>query len=414
MRISFLLFCSFKEKKRMRQKLLYIFLTLAFSITQSFQAKSFTLSNQVEISILTCGPGNDAYSLYGHTAIRVIDPISKIDLAFNYGVFSFGAPNFIYRFAKGETDYLLYPYKFSNFFDEYKKDKRSVYEQILNLTQKEKQQLFNFLVWNAKEENREYRYNFFFDNCSSRVRDVIEMQLEGKVVFPETSKAPKTFRQLIKTYQRNNRWLDFGIDLAVCAPADRLATASEEMFLPDYLMDHFAHAQIQDSTETKDLVKETRTLYEAPASKLSGFSISDPFIIFLLITVLIIYISIRQFRRKNISALTDYVVFGVTGIMGFVLLWLVMYSEHPAMSPNYNLIWAMPLNLIFAIVWLVKKWRPLTRRYYVFMSGWLLLFLAFGFLLPQTFHPVFYLFVLMVLSRSVLHSWEIWENREAN
>ncbi|HBL75759.1 MAG: hypothetical protein A2W90_04465 [Bacteroidetes bacterium GWF2_42_66] len=395
----------------MRHNSLFIVLILLLSFAFPFQAKSFTLSDQSVLSILTCGPNEEVYALYGHTAIRVNDPVHKVDLAFNYGVFSFDKPNFIYRFAKGETDYLLYPFQFNHFFEDYKKDQRSMYEQVLNLSQKEKQQLFDFLIWNAKEENREYRYNFFFDNCASRVRDVIEKQVDGKVIFPEKSNHPKTFRQLIKMYHGRDYWLNFGIDLVVCAPADRLATAYDEMFLPDYLMDHFAHAQIQDENGSRSLINETRTLFEAPPMPSPGFSITSPGIVFFLIALLVVYISVRQFRRNKIPALTDYLIYGMNGLMGVILLWFVLYSEHPAMSPNYNLIWAMPLNLLFALVWMVKKWRSVTRWYHVFMLGWMLLFTVFGSLLPQSFHIVFYCFVLMVLSRAALHTVIIFRKR---
>lgn len=396
----------------MRRNTCLIVLVFLLSIVYSLQAKSFALSDQAEISVLTCGSTDEVYALYGHTAIRVSDPVYQVDLAFNYGVFSFGAPHFIYRFAKGETDYLLYPYKFGDFFEEYKKDQRSVYEQVLNLNRKEKQQLFDFLVWNAKEENRVYRYNFFFDNCSSRVRDVVENQVDGKLIFPEESADPKTFRQLVKMYHSRDRWLNFGIDLVVCAPADRVATAYQEMFLPDYLMDHFSRAQIQENGENRPLVSETRTLYEGPERPVPGFSVIDPFVVFLLITGLVVFVSVRNYRKNKISTWMDYLVYGINGLMGFILLWFVLYSEHPAMSPNYNLVWAMPLNLVFALVWGVKKWRSITRYYHVFMMVWMLLFLALGFLLPQSFHPVFYLFVIMVLSRSTVHALKIFSKKQ--
>lgn len=396
----------------MQRKIYFTFLIFLLFIVCSNQAKSFTLSDQAEISVLTCGPTNEVYALYGHTAIRVNDPLHNVDLAFNYGVFSFGAPNFIYRFAKGETDYLLYPYKFNDFFEEYKKDQRSVFEQVLNLTKKEKQQLFDFLIWNAKEENRVYRYSFFFDNCSSRVRDVIENQVDGRIIFPEESADPKTFRQLVKMYHSRDRWLNFGVDLAVCAPADRLATAYEEMFLPDFLMDHFGKAKIEKGNETKPLVSETRTLFEAHVKPSLGFSIVDPFIVFLLINGLIVFISIRQYRKNRISASVDYLVYGMNGFMGIVLLWLVLFSEHPAMSPNYNLLWAMPLNLIFALLWIIKKWRPLTRYYHLFILVWMLLFVLIAGILPQAFHPVFFLFVIGIVSRAALHSAFIIRDRK--
>ena len=255
----------------MRRNLLLLFPIFLLLLTYPFQVKSFTLSDQAVVSILTCGPNEEVYALYGHTAIRVNDPARKIDLAFNYGVFSFDKPNFIYRFAKGETDYFLYPFPFNSFFENYKKEQRSMYEQVLNLSPKEKQQLFDFLVWNAKEENREYRYNYFFDNCASRVRDVIEKQVDGRIIFPEKSNHPKSFRELIKMYHGRDYWLNFGIDIVVCAPADRLATAYEEMFLPDYLMDHFAHAQIQSEAGSRPLGQRNQNFIRSSSDAFSRF-----------------------------------------------------------------------------------------------------------------------------------------------
>jgi len=344
------------------------------------------------------------HSIYGHTAIRVIDPAYNYDAVFNYGVFNFDGPNFIYRFAKGETDYMLYAYPFNSFYESYKKDKRSIFEQELNLTTKEKQQLFDFLIWNTRKENREYRYNFFFDNCASRVRDVVEKQIDGKILFPEKSKNPKTFRRLIKDYHSIDHWLNFGVDLVVCAPADRLATSYEEMFLPDYLMDHFANAKVKTTETERPLVGNTKTIYQAPPKDNSSFSLTTPFIVFGLVFHFFMFLSFYQFRKNKNYNWPDYLVYGFNGLMGVILLWFVMYSEHPAMSPNYNLIWAMPLNLLFAVVWMIKKWRPITRYYHVFVSVWMLLFILIGQFLPQHFHIVFYFIVLMVLSRSLMHT----------
>ena len=152
---------------QIKRLLVVVFVALAFN------GLAFQLSDQAKVSIITCSPGNEMYSVYGHSAIRVNDPRLNYDVAFNYGIFDFSSPNFLYRFCAGQTDYLLGAYRFDTFLNEYQQDKRSVFEQELNLTAKEKQAVVDFLVWNAQPENRVYRYNFFFDNCATRVRDVI-------------------------------------------------------------------------------------------------------------------------------------------------------------------------------------------------------------------------------------------------
>jgi hypothetical protein len=152
--------------------------------------------------------------MYGHTAIRVSDPSRNIDVVFNYGVFSFDSPNFMYRFAKGQTDYLMIGQKFDTFLPEYEQDRRSVYEQELNLSLEGKCQLFQALIENSRPENRQYRYNFFMDNCATRVRDMIERNAGVQVRF--TDNHPKeSYRDLIKKFHRSFRWIDLGIDLLV-------------------------------------------------------------------------------------------------------------------------------------------------------------------------------------------------------
>ncbi|MBW6533931.1 MAG: DUF4105 domain-containing protein [Mariniphaga sp.] len=380
------------------------FLLGLFLLFQNNYVSAFVLSQQAEISVLTCSPGNEPYSVYGHSAIRVKNITYNYDVVFNYGIFDFSTPNFLYRFASGQTDYLLGAYDFSSFVDEYVADQRSIIEQILNLPLKEKQKVFDFLVWNAQPENRIYRYNFLFDNCATRIRDVIQEQTEGEVIFAENSQNQKSFRDLIKKYHSKLLWLNFGIDLVVAAPADQKASVYNEMFLPDYLMKHFATATINNEYVIKPLIKSTGVIYQAPEMKYKSLKILSPAVIFGVLLFVVVYISVGQYKKKKINYLTDYLVFGFNGFLGLVILWFVLYSEHPAMSPNYNLMWAIPLNFVFALCWKVKRWRPVTRYYFVLVSGWLIFFIFSGILLPQKFHVVFYIMSLMVLCRAVLNS----------
>lgn len=362
------------------------------------------LSNEAEISVLTCSPGNEAYSVYGHSAIRVTDNLYNYDLVFNYGIFDFNTPDFIYRFASGQTDYLLGAYKFSAFYEEYLIDKRSIFEQVLNISLEEKQKIFDFLIWNAQPENRVYRYNFFFDNCATRIRDVVSQQIDGNVVFPDKPEVQKTFRQLIKDYHSKLLWLNFGIDLVVSAPADRTASVAEEMFLPDYVMKYFAEAVIKSEGVTKPLVKESNVIYQAPELKFKSLGIISPFVILGLLFIIVLFVSVRQYLKGNLTSWPDYLVYGLTGLMGTIMLWFVFFSEHPAMRPNYNLLWAVPLNLVFAIAWKVKKWRPVIKYYHIIITVWLVLVVLSELFIPQKFHAAHYFFILMVLSRSVIHS----------
>ena len=368
---------------------------LTFLILLIFQPKvhSQTLSSEATISILSCDPGKDVYSMYGHTAIRISDPSQNLDAVFNYGVFSFDTPNFMYRFAKGQTDYLMVGQKFSSFIPEYVNDKRSVYEQVLNLSPEGKNQLFQALIVNAKPENREYRYNFFMDNCATRIRDMIERNAGAPIRFTENHPT-ETYRDLIKKFHHSFRWIDFGIDLLVGKKADVPVSAYGQMFLPEYLQNQFAKAVITINGKAQPLVLETRTLVEYPNSKLKS-DFLYPVFVFGLLFVATMVISVRAFLRKRETDWMDYWLFTLSGLAGLIIGWFTLYSEHPAMSPNYNLFWAFPLNLFFAIIWSVKKWRKQTR-YYFYLAG---AFLLLSFLTDQQFNPTVYLIIITLLTR---------------
>ncbi len=384
------------------KQFLLVGLVVLLVLSGVLPAKAFKLSDGAEISLITCDPGFGAATVYGHSAIRVKDAAYDYDLAFNYGIYDFESPNFLYRFASGQTDYLLAAYNFDAFVNSYKNTKRSVYEQLLDLTPAEKQKIFDFLVWNAKPENRIYRYNFFFDNCATRVRDVLVNNIEGGLIFNEEERSGKTLRGLVKDCHGKLLWLSFGIDYVVSSKSDREATYWEEMFLPDYLMDHFEDAL--KSKERVPLVKEARIVYEAPGLTYTSLKFISPFVVFLLIALVILWFSVRQLQRRNPKIKLDYWVYGLNGFMGIVIAWFTLFSEHPAMSPNYNLLWASPLNLAFAFALRIKKWRPRLKYYHIFISIWMVVFLCASPFIPQYFHPVFYLFVIMILSRSIVHS----------
>jgi hypothetical protein len=373
----------------------------------AFPSKSspVNLSQKAEISILTCGPSKEVHALYGHTAIRVNDPQRALDVIFNYGVFSFNAPNFVYRFAKGKTDYMLAAESYADFYESYKRNGRSIDEQVLNFTHKEKQQLLDFLIENAEPENREYRYNFFHDNCATRVRDVVEKHADGTVVFPVENGLDKTFRKHVHEYQKVLPWANFGIMLTLGSPSDQEASAYEEMFLPDFLMKHFAEAQIIRENEKRPLVKLTRNIYDPGKKERRGFNPLSPFMVLFVVLVLVVAISYREFRKAKITDWIDYALLFLTGLIGLVLLWFVTFSEHPAMHPNYHLWWAVPTNLPFLFLWRVKRWRPVLKWYWHALSAWLILFFLFNIFIPQSYHIGFYLIALMLFCRSLLNSF---------
>ncbi len=214
------------------KKILFLFLLGILSLSAMAQPK---LSEEARISLMTSAPyDEEVFTVYGHAALRIHDPKQNIDYIFNYGIFDFSKPNFIYRFAKGETDYKLGVADFQDYVIEYQMRGSDITEQVLNLTQEEKEHIWDALLINYRPENRVYRYNFFFDNCATRPAAILEKEINGNVDYQYPFQS-QTFRDLINYCTRNHPWLTFGCDLALGSPTDRKATQHEMLFLPPYL-----------------------------------------------------------------------------------------------------------------------------------------------------------------------------------
>ena len=228
-----------------------------FCLTAQGQNNEQARHDSIRFSLLTCGPGEEIYSLFGHTAIRYENLTRGIDYVFNYGIFSFNKPNFILRFTLGETDYKLGIAPFDYFTEEYKYLQRDVRQQVLNLNQTEKEKLAAQLEENYRPENRVYRYNFFYDNCATRPRDQIERATGGSIVYPQdmnSTDTGKTYRDLLHQYTENHLWSRFGMDLCMGIPADKPISRRQMMFVPFYLEECFDQASIQTPQGNRPLV----------------------------------------------------------------------------------------------------------------------------------------------------------------
>src|SRR6478609_1320059 len=257
-----------------------------FALTSTLLVGQVQLSDQAQIAIITCGPTQtELYSAFGHSAIRVYDPKNKIDYAFNYGLFSFDQPNFYLNFARGSSFYVLGVQSYPDFEYTYIYYNRSLHSQILFLTTEQKQKVFDFLSWNAKPENKSYRYDYFYDNCATRVRDAFEKALPGEVKFDSTYiTTDYAIRDLTEIYLKQQPWGDLGIDICLGLPMDKKASPYEYMFLPDYIESSFDHATINGSP----IVKEKKIIYEAKPEPVTGPP--HPWIVFgalLIITIVL-------------------------------------------------------------------------------------------------------------------------------
>lgn len=364
------------------KKILFLFLVLGFFGSRGF---SDTLSPTAKVSLLICAPGDEIYSYFGHAAIRVNDPYYPKDIVFNYGLFSFEAPHFIWRFAKGETDYQLGVMRMSTFMKEYMEDKRKVIEYELLLTPTERESLYQALVENYKPENRIYRYSHFEDNCSTRLRDQIEKATAKGVKYDMNGDRVMSFRNLIDLYIQDNSWSGLGIKLALGMPTDRKSTFSEKMFLPDYLGNDMAKAVVVRDGVDSPLTAAPVILFDAPPVA-HEFSFASPAVVLLLFFLIVLILTLYENHRAKKFIWLDVLVFAVFGLAGMVLWFTTFVSVMPSTKWNLNLIWVWPTHFIFAILWLFPSLRPKLQWYLYLTAVVLILFLITMIVLPQTFH----------------------------
>jgi len=325
----------------MKKNLLFLLFLLAFEITN---AQQNILSDQAEISVLTIGPGNSLNDAFGHSGFRIKDPVKGIDLVFNYGVYDFDTPNFYTKFAQGKLNYLIGLNYYEDFFQAYISQNRSIEEQVLNLSQTEKQKLFDYLLNNYKPENRGYLYEFFYDNCATKIKDVTQIVLNNTIVFnkPKDFQA-ETFRTLIQNNLNKNSWGSLGIDLALGSVIDKKATAEEEMFLPENIHKFFEIATIKNTHQP--LVKENRVLFKAILTPKPNDFFTSPLFILGLISLLILYITYNDYKKQKRSKWLDISLFTITGLIGILILLLWFATDHKGTHQNYNLLWAFVLNI---------------------------------------------------------------------
>lgn len=319
-------------------------LSLFFFITVSVFGQQIQLSPEANISVLTIGPGESLNDAFGHNAFRINDSSRGIDVVFGYGEYDFDTPYFYLKFAQGKLNYLISRHSFSDFYRFYSLYNRTIQEQVLNLSSDEKQHLYDYLVNNYKPENRKYLYDFFYDNCATRIRDVAEITVKNNIEFSKPSNfEPKTFRQLIHEHVGLNTWGSFGIDMALGSVIDKQATPYEEMFLPKYIHQYFGSAKIHSS---ENLVSRSTVIYQKREQKTTDNFLLSPLMVIGVIAILILYITYRDFKNKKRSKWLDISLFAITGVVGIIMLLLWFATDHTATAKNYNLLWAVPLNML--------------------------------------------------------------------
>jgi hypothetical protein len=374
------------------------FFALLLSVLLSFSVYSQADSCGLRISLLTCSPGEELYSTFGHSAMRVQDNSSGIDIIYNFGTFEYG-PDFYTQFIQGKLLYSLSTERFTDFAAAYTWEKRGIKEQVLQLTCAEKEQLFKALQLNSEEANRYYRYDFLFDNCSTRLRDILSKATRQPVVFdtiiPE--EAP-TFRNLIHSYLNAGEqyWSKLGIDILLGSPLDKQVTNQQAMFLPDYLMKGYDQASIKD----RPLVLPAQTILEQPSIEKDN-SIFHPMAVFSVVLFVIMILSfIPNSKMQRILQVFDFLFFFILGLAGLLLLYMWFGTNHTVCRNNFNLVWALPTHVVVAFfLWKRVKWV----HYYLLGTIILQSLLLLGWIfLPQELNISLIPIVLLVLLRSWL------------
>lgn len=343
---------------RLKKKVFGLIIFLIISYFGNVKAQTY------QISLLTCDPGDELYMAFGHSAIRVFDKIKGTDYVFNYGTFNFNTPNFYGKFAAGKLDYMLSVSTYADFISTYANEKRGIKEQVLDLSLEQERYMVEFLQVNYLPERRFYRYDFFFDNCATRIRDAMDLVLGDKLVWSEDemNETDKSFRDLIDEYVINMPWADLGIDLALGAVIDRKASNWEAQFLPGYMEKSFGKASIVGDGPTRPLVKETRVLLDFPKqnSEMGSF---NPYWMFWAIAIAFTLITYIGFKRKRLYLGFDMVLFFVLGLLGVVVFLLWFATEHSATQWNWNILWAFPGHLILAFALLRKQPKAWVKKY---------------------------------------------------
>ena len=379
-------------------KLIIALMLSFFSLTQSVRGQE----DSIKVSLMTCAPGTEIYALFGHTALRYEDTARGEDWVFNYGMFSFNTPHFIYRFVKGETDYELGVTPYSYFEGSYAMRGSSVYQQTLNLTMAEKQKLRRLLEENYQPENRVYRYNFFYDNCTTRARDIIEECIEGKVVYPD-GKEGLSFRDIVHQYTKGHEWDELGIDMCLGSEADEPVDARKQMFAPFYMLEAAGKATIVAGDSVRPFVLQEKKVVDVePEGGEGGFPLSPLVCVFVLMGAVCL-VGWIQLKVKKVIWIWDLFLFGVQGLAGCVIAFLVCFSTHPTVGSNWLILLLNPIPLLYLPVMVYRAIKGKKDLYHLINIVYLTLFIMIMPFVQQKFNATVLPLALCLLLCSASH-----------
>lgn len=386
---------------------LLLLVTLLCLAGRVFASDAVHLTPTAHISLVTVDGGGPLYTAFGHSAVRVLDDDNNLDVVFNYGTFDFDAPGFYANFMKGRMLYFLSVSHYSRFLYWNTESKRQIVEQELRLTDSQRQRLFDFLVTNSQPENRDYLYNFFFDNCATRIRDAVEQVFGDSLQFADVP-ASATFRDLIHENLTHHPWSELGIDILLGMPCDRTASGRDRMFLPWYLDEAFAGAELNG----RPLCAGEMALNKIDRKQPHPRKVTYPVLCMWLVLVLGVLAS----RSASWRATFDCTLFSLAGLVGLLIAYLWFLSDHTTTHQNLNIIWALPTHIVMVYFLCFRRELP-WQKWYFRLTALLCLLLVILFpWLPQDLHPGIIPIALLLAYRALAYSewpmpWQICPRR---
>lgn len=377
---------------RMKCFILGIFL---FCISPLLNAQNN--STHTRISVITCGPGNELYSLFGHTALRIIDSVNHTDVVYNWGGFTFDQPNFYLKFMRGKLLYYSSVDAFPEFMYEYIYEHRSVYEQELKIDSASKQNIINAVNFNMQGNNRFYKYDFLLDNCTTRVKDIVLKNIQGDTIHNRIVPAGTTSRDLIHYYldRGGQHWTKVGIDILLGGRVDKIVSNDEAMFMPEFFMKGLAIASDEGVYVARDA---TVLLKGENGDGSSGKYI--PLIVLAIISVALFIVSkLNANWAKRLTSFADALLLYITGLIGLLLLFMWFATDHTVCKNNINLVWALPFNLPVAFC-LIKKPSWLSNYFFI-VAVITAVFIATWFWVPQQLNIALLPVVILLLNRYI-------------
>ncbi len=355
------------------------FFFTTYLVLLSFFSCSAQDTSRIQISIITCEPGSELYSIFGHTAIRVIDSNAVADVIYNYGTFDFGDPNFYEKFVRGKLKYFLSIERSDDFFGDYQMDNRGITEQVLTLTADEKMNIKHALANNIREENRFYLYDFFLDNCTTRIRDLIQKYRKPVLNLPAPMPTDLSFRNAIHQCLDRGKmyWSKLGIDILLGSPTDATMTEPQQLFLPDNFMASL------DSNRSGAVVLNKRKIFESVKVEENTFRFTPLICSLILLAVGFLLSFMKSGVNKQSATVVwfDNVFFLLLGLLGVLLLFMWVGTDHTMTKANYNLLWAIPVHVMGAF--LVRSKTEFAKNYFLVTTVASVLLLLSWFLLPQ-------------------------------